>query len=490
MEKTELPPGVGERADFFEVPANLLFVGAIAFLFGVLAASTAWDARVVLGTLGALGGALWLSIRIPPRYYAAAFLSLCFGIFYFHLFLNVRDAHMNVPYDERIQFSGVVAREPKFTERSQRFVVALEPPFAGRIDVVTGVAPERRYGDLISFDGKINAPEDRVSSPVSVFPKMEFVEAHRGFWIKETLFALKQKMVAQFKQTLPADSAALLSGLTLGARSDFTRELKEQMSRSGTTHLVALSGYNIGILVLAVSGVFGYFLSRRITFVLTTAVIVLFVLMVGAEASVVRAAIMGFLVLLAKDIGKIHSFRNPVTLTAAGMALFDPAVVRFDLGFALSFLSLLGIVYIGPAIENCILRITRRRTPPLKGILSWRENLRTTAAAQLAVAPLLILSFGDFSLTSLAANVLILGTVPLTMFFGFVLAGMNALLAPIGAMLAWMVSLLLHFQIGVIGFFSAVRFSIRFASVPLVALYYGAVLWFTMNFNRRTAPRP
>ena len=108
------------------------------------------------------------------------------------------------------------------------------------------------------------------------------------------------------------------------------------MSQSGTTHLVALSGYNITVIAIAVSTLLSYFLRRRIVFWLSILTIIAFVLMTGAEASVVRAAIMGGIILLAKQIGRIHSMRNAIVFAALLMVLFNPKILRFDIGFQLS----------------------------------------------------------------------------------------------------------------------------------------------------------
>ena len=107
-----------------------------------------------------------------------------------------------------------------------------------------------------------------------------------------------------------------MAGITLGERAEFSKEFKEAMSKSGTTHLVALSGYNITILVLAVAYVLNFFASRRLVFWLTLLIIIGFVAMTGAEASVVRAAIMGGIVLLAKRANRLYSFRNAIVIAA------------------------------------------------------------------------------------------------------------------------------------------------------------------------------
>ncbi|MEK7077215.1 MAG: ComEC/Rec2 family competence protein, partial [Patescibacteria group bacterium] len=273
--------------------------------------------------------------------------------------------------------------------------------------------------------------------------------------------------------------AALLAGLTFGSRSDFSKEFKEKMSQSGTTHLVALSGYNISVLVLTAALFFRYFLRRRAAFYVTVLVIILFVLMVGGEASVVRAALMGFLALLAKEAGRIYSFRNAITLAAAGMVLFDPTILRFNIGFQLSFLALLGIVYLEPALRELFRRLRSQKKDEARreSFLNWRENALTTLSAQLAVAPLIIENFSEISLTSLLANILILVLVPFTMALGFLIGAVGFVAPYLAVIVGWLANVLLAYEIGVINIFSYLRIPVTGAgSWILFALYYAALL--------------
>ena len=131
---------------------------------------------------------------------------------------------------------------------------------------------------------------------------------------------------------MPAEEAAFLSGLTLGERSDFSPEFKEALQTSGTTHLVALSGYNVSIVIVATMALLTSFLKRRIAFIVAFIFLVAFVLMTGAEASVVRAAIMGALVVIATESGRIFNPRNAITLAGLLMVLINPKVLVFDAG--------------------------------------------------------------------------------------------------------------------------------------------------------------
>lgn len=413
-----------------------------------------------------------------------------FGIFYYHFYNNAEINSRNIIFNKTVSFSGIVSREPKLSEKFQKIELELLPPSAGTIAILVSLSPEINYGDAIKGKGMIEKPSEKTSEPISFFPNVEVLEHHRGFWLKEKLIDFKKSLISQFEKFLPSESAALLGGLTFGWRGNFTQEFKQQMSSSGTTHLVALSGYNITILVLTVAAVFGYFFSRRITFYLTGIVIILFLLMVGGETSVLRAAIMGFLALLAKELGRLFSIRNAVALTAAAMIFVNPDFLS-DIGFLLSFLSLLGIVYLEPAFKK-LFRIypesNRRITSETKGsFLSWQENGITTLSAQLAVVPILIQNFGQFSLTSIIANILILEFVPLTMFLGFLLAGAGLLFHYLGFLIALPVNILLQYEVYVIQLFSYLRLpvAINFNSWILMFAYYGGLIIFAKYFNER-----
>ncbi len=461
---------------------DLALYGAISFLAGVAAAGLEINIFTsILFLITFLSAAVFLKRWGIRDSWFICFLFF-FGIFYYHFYFTVREAGQKIVFGKDISFSGIVVEEPQLAEKFQKIDLELQPPAAGRITVLASLSSVVAYGDGIRGTGSIEQPPSRTAEPTAFFPKLEVIRHHQGFWLKERLIQFKQSFIGQFKKFLPSDSAALLGGLTLGWRGDFTNEFKNQMSLSGTTHLVALSGYNITILVLALAAVFGNWLPRRATFYLTSSVIFLFVLMVGFEASVIRAAIMGFLALLANALGRLYNFRNAVMLTACGMALANPGFL-FDIGFELSFLSLLGIACLGPALKQLF------RIDDAKKILAWRENAIMTLSAQLAVAPLLIQNFGQFSLTSIVANLLILGLVPLTMLLGFLLAGLSLLFQHVGFLLALPVAILLRYEITVIKLFARLSLPITISITPwiLFVTYYSFLIVLILYCNGSTS---
>ncbi|MDP2598929.1 MAG: ComEC/Rec2 family competence protein [Candidatus Liptonbacteria bacterium] len=462
--------------------ADAVFWAASAFLIGVLAASLEWNIFFILGIAGICAAGFALFSQNTRRAIALCTIFapvLIFGAFYFHFYFNIKSARGNIVFGKMLPFSGIINDEPKVYEKYQSLGVALKPPLQGTVRILISPLENFHYGDEVEGEGIIELPRSIADMPTAVFPKIRVIAAHKGFWLKESLLNFKHGLLAQFQKNLPAGEAALLGGITFGSKSGFTKEFNGQMALSGTTHLVALSGYNISILVLAVAQVAGSFLSRRKTFYLTTAVIFLFVTMVGLGASVVRAAIMGFLTLLAKEAGRIYNMRNAIVLTAAGMVAVNPAVLVFDAGFQLSFASLLGIVYLPPVIK----RFLRAKEENMAGLA---ETAIMTISAQFAVIPIIIQTFGRFSLTAIVANVLILEFIPFTMFLGFLLAAVGPINFYLGFLVAKLVEVLLTYEIGVIKLFAVLTVPMAAPfNNPLVPafIYYAALSAFVYYFS-------
>ena len=412
---------------------NIAFYFSAFFMAGIALASlnvTVWATLFLTVIISAI-----ILYKKERALAALVFAVLAgFSYFYFHAAVKVE----NIPFGEIETYRGVVSGHPESRLKSQKLNIELQPPYGGEVAVYTDLYPVYEYGDLIEFTGTINkSPSGRIN--ISLPRSIALISHDHGNKVKQFIFSIRDRLVENLQAALPSHQAALMSGILLGERAEFTDEFKEAMKASGTTHIVALSGFNISIIGMLVSNMLSSFMSRRRSFYVTLVFIILFVLMTGAEASVVRAAIMGIIMLLAAQTSRIYNFRNAITLTAFLMLLLDPTLLVFDVGFQLSFTALLGIIYLEPVFK---------KYSPLKkepGFLSWRDNLRQTTAAQLAVLPIVLTTFGSFNPLSLIANVLILEFIPATMLFGFLtsvagLISFNLSLVfslPTGALLAY-----------------------------------------------------
>ena len=453
------------------------------FLLGIFAISVFYNIFIIV-----LLDLLVLLVLLVYKRYSFALLSLAIilGVGYFQAFSYLQDAFINLPFDKTIEATGVIEKLEQSSTK-QVLVVDLKSPYSSKVRINSRPYPSFSYGDLVEIKGKILPPLPEAKlyyakegiSGLMNFPAIELVKSGQGSWIFSRLFQFKNKIESVFQQNLPREKAAFLAGLTLGEREDFTKEFQQKMKLSGTTHLVALSGYNISVIILAVGALLGGWFSRRISFYLSVGIIILFVLMTGAEASVVRAAIMGIIALFARHSERQHSVRNAIIIAAFAMVLVNPRVLVFDLGFQLSFAALLGIIYLLPVLK----KIFKFKN---SGFLNWKDNFLTTLSAQLAVVPFLLGNFGTFSVLSLAANVLIAELIPITMAVGFIMGGLGMVsdfLAGIAGLLA---NVLLSLELFIIDIFSRITLPIAAESFGFLAaiLYYLLLIGFIYKFGR------
>ena len=231
-------------------------------------------------------------------------------------------------------------------------------------------------------------------------PQLRVVAQHQGFWFKEMVINIEQDIVQKIAQTLSADQAALLVGILLGTSGTLGTALKAQMETSGTSYIVNMYGYKIIIITFALTAALKNRVPRRTLLWITLGAIALFVFISGGTISAIRAAIMGSLAVVARGAGRVFSARNAITFAAAGMAIAN-ATVLTDAAFQLSFLSFLGIYYLGPPIEHFFHWTD-------EGALQWRSHAMLSLSTNLAILPIVMNTFGDFSLTSFVSNILIM----------------------------------------------------------------------------------
>jgi len=229
------------------------------------------------------------------------------------------------------------------------------------------------------------------------------------------LFTPKKFFERALERSIPAPESGLALGLLVGGDHRLPEALSQAFVTTGLTHIVAISGYNIALIAQGFI-IFGLFLGlwrkQALWFALVS--IVLFVFLVGAPASAVRAGIMGSCVFLGLFSGRLSSGIHILTLASATMLLFNPLLLRFDIGFQLSFLATLSIILSAPFI-----RVYFPKPFFGKGLL---EIFLLTLSVELFVGPIIAYQFHIFSPFALMMNMLVLPFVPYAMMTSFATA--------------------------------------------------------------------
>lgn len=232
---------------------------------------------------------------------------------------------------------------------------------------------------------------------------------------------------------LPEPHASLLVGMLFGIKTTMPKDLYNALITTGTLHVVALSGINISILINLVARI-TLFLGRKASSILTVCLIVLFVLFVGPSPSIVRAALMGSLSLVAVYFGRQNWGLLSLILAAGIMLLFNFSLI-FDISFQLSFLATLGIILANKHIK-CQLK---------KGMLNqskcwFKTNLFITLSAQLFTLPIILWNFHRISLVSPVANLATGWLIQPIMILGIITGVIGWIWLPLGyipALITW-----------------------------------------------------
>lgn len=455
--------------------SEVIFYSSSLFFFGIVFASFSVPLLWIFVSCAFIFGGFWYrNFFMEKRVVVLFFISILLGTLYYHGFATIKERGEALPTSE---FSGLVSAEPKIFEKTQVVSLKLLPPHQGNVHIFTTPLADFAYGEKLIIKGSVKNgswPEENTA----FYPEIQKSRDELQRSLRQILIENKMWWIDNFKKLFSSEEAALIGGLTFGVRGDFSENFKEAMAKSGTTHLVALSGYNIAILIWALERILRSRLSRKILFFATLGIIGTFVLTVGAEASVTRAAIMGGLILFASQSGRLYSFRHAVLYAALLMTLWNPSMPRYDLGFQLSFFSLLGIAFLEPALSKSFWGDKKKNS-----FLNWKENAAVTIAAQAAVLPILISNFGTFSVTSILANVLILWVVPFTMALGF----LTILLSSFHISLAFIIQPILDISLSYIIMIVNLTALIPPVSFPwgvwLTVIYYGLLILFIHHRN-------
>ena len=382
-------------------------------------------------------------------------LMLAFGVWRSHEIMSRRPSEISQSFivGQKADFNGAVVEEPD--RRSDFAQYVLKNERFGRILVKTNLYPEYFYGDILKISGNLEKPENfsgfdyqNYLAKDNIFlisrnPEITLLNRPESLNFYAYLLILKKNFIAIIDKILSEPKSSFLAALLVGARRTLPDNLVNAFNVTGTSHIVAISGYNISIISIMMLNFLSYLLlPRRLIFWIVIISILMFTLIAGAGASVVRAAIMGGLLVLAGREGRFYLVTNAIVFAGAAMLFANPYLLRYDTGFQLSFLAALGLIYLAPHFN--------RWFAGLPNFLSFRANLSATLSAQIMTFPIIFWEFGRVSLVATLANVLILPAIPTTMLFGFLsgLSGFISLkIAEILILPAWF---LLSYQIFVV----------------------------------------
>lgn len=296
-------------------------------------------------------------------------------------------------------------------------------------------------GSRVSFTGKVvpTLLMGKVTRIVMLDPTFEVVRADNNpplrIWEKGIigLGAWRDKWVSILEKDLPEPMSSLAAGILLGVKRGMPTDFYQSLVATGTMHIIAASGYNVSIVAAVIMKVMMMVVSRGIAIGLGLLGVLLYIVIAGSGASVVRAGIMGTLTLISYYWGRPTEARRLLWVTGGAMLLWNPLWI-VDVGFQLSFMATAGILYLEPMIE----RLHSGSVWEQVGLHKFLSDyLYPTLAATLATLPIIWWHFGRVSWISPLVNMLVLPLVPLIMGMTAGVIGVGLVQPFLGQMFAW-----------------------------------------------------
>jgi competence protein ComEC len=409
---------------------------------------------------------------------------------------------------QKISFEAVISNEPDVRDTSARYVIN-PTDSKSSILLIADRYPEFKYGDKIKVSGKLDLPKNFLSREASakwddvefdyinylakdqihfviyqptIDPTSSSSTGLRGTRkIVSTLYSLKNIFIQKISDVVPEPNSSLLGGVIFGAKQSLGQNLLDDFKKVGLIHIVVLSGYNITIIAVGVFYLTAFLKRRNIGFILSVLFIILFAVMVGLGATVIRAVIMAFIAILARFLGRPADALRWLFIAGLLMLVWNPLILFYDPSFQLSFMATLGLILFSETIDKKLLspviKFLIKMAVPISFIaflekIKIREIISSTLAVQFFVLPLLIKMSGFISLISFLVNPLILPLVPWVMGLG-ALTGALGIIPFLGQILSWPFGVLSYFLTQII--ISIVEFSAR---IPLATLQTGSIsLW-------------
>lgn len=437
-------------------------------------------------------------------------ISFFLGSAYYQLRQPNIDAFHIAFYNDReyeLLISGSLSEPPDYRDNYTNLKLKVEAvdtgdgdlPVSGFILVRAARNQVYEYGQRLRVRGELKTPpEDEEFSYRdylaregihSYISKAEVTElpGNEGGIITSLVYKLKTKLLEKTYRLYHDPEASLFAGILFGVDTGLTRELQNAFKNTGTAHIIAISGFNIAIIAGIFFSIFRNLTNERLGALIAIVGIFLYAFLVGGDAAVIRAAFMGSISLLARQLGRRSMGMNALMAVALIMALINPLVI-WDVGFQLSFFATLGLILYAEPFSNftanLIAKISKHDTSVFTRVIN--ENVILTLAAQLTTIPIMAYHFKRISLISFIANPFILPVQPAVMVVGGLAVFTSLIIQPLGQLIAWAAWPFAAYTIRVVEFFDSVPNGTIFlgdSSAWLVTSFYVALLLVTFNWS-------
>jgi ComEC/Rec2-related protein len=426
----------------------------LGFLFGVALASLELRVGAQFSVLGALWGGVLLVIamhqwmKLPHSIVAIALLALLFGVV--RVRMNIGEPIPGVHDGATITVEGQVTHVRATTSgriwATLKHVATVQPSGSpertkGSVSMTWVGQHDVRYGDVVRASCSLHIPDtprDMLTNRgtcVMHSGEVDIMSRDHGSMMRLAIDDVHRSLVAQLHNVVIGPSMNVLASALLGVRSAVTSDLSEVFRRSGTLHVLVVSGWHMSFLGFAVFGLLQILFSRRSASIGALCAIAILVVFAGFTPSAIRGALMTGVIIVVQSMGRVGNAIRTLFIVGTMMVVVHPSILAFDLAFQLSFIATLGIIVASKLFQRVTL-------PGNMMVRELGELVIVSAAAAAITAPLVMGTFGTISVIGPLVNVVVLLILPALLLSGGALLGLSYVLPAVVPVGVWVVTAL------------------------------------------------
>ena len=418
--------------------------------------------------------------------------------------LYLKNKYLKIHKDDKsiISAMAVVVKGPSEGEYNYKYTVKARTGKYKNKKFIVYINKKNKklleYGDLVEIKGEYSAPEvarnykgfdySQYLKTLNIYGTIKVEEAkiinkNQLSPILISINNIKEKMIDNANRNMPKRTANLLLGILIGERDNIQEDIIESFRTANLSHILAVSGAHTSYIILGIT----YLISKsktpkRIGYIITIIILLIFIIITGASYSVVRACIMAIVVIGAKICYRKENFFTSICISLIIILIQNPFAIN-DIGLKLSFMGTAGIVIFNKSITNFFIKLKIKQ--------KIAEALSVTFSAQLMIMPITILNFNTISLTFFISNILASPLLGIIIIFGFISIFISSILNPISKILF----LILHIFLELLILVSKVTEKIPGSSILVktpnilfAIVYYILILFFNYFFVIKQNP--
>ena len=510
MKKTRINNFMKRKSSLKKLPKSKLFIftGIFFLLFIFIWNIFNWRLIILLFLLILL--IIFLNFYIYIRKYFIYLFFMLFGafigIFYSYYTNNIVLNKLSIiePYfDIKYNITWEIVWVNKIKDFESEYVIKLKKirkfndnPLILKEEVEWLITIPSNFDikswDIINFNEKIKKIEnfnDSFNYKKYLISRNIFFKVNAGsinnIWkikrniIVDKIDITRQVLLDKIYHLYPEEEAIFLWGILLWARESMPEDLKTDFNNSGLTHFIAVSGFNITILIIFLSFLLKIF-PTFIRIIFITLSICAFVILVWDSVSVIRASIMWLVWYYVATSWRSWDNLAIIIFVAIIMVLISPLSINYDISLHLSFLAVLGILY----TQNFFWKIFYF----LPEFMSIKEAFILTLSAMSFALPIILFNFGQLSIMSPLANIAVTWTIPLAMLGWFLSICVDFIYHWLAVWISYFTWILLAWDIKIVHFFGGLDWAILYSDLwiykySLEILYFVILIFLVSYFS-------